>query len=232
MKFKDLIVKNRSVRGYDRSRTVYREEMLEMIDCARLSASSMSVQPLKYYMTENMKEADIVTSHAKFAGALPELGLPLENTAPPAYILVCHDKRIWADPKRFYKDVGIVAQSMSLCAVEMGLNCLMMGAFNGEKIREELNIAEYQEIVLVLAVGKSIENIKITEAKPPKPPIDSYTLEKVYKGDYEKYAEKHPEELKNYRKEDLKAVQYYRDDDVHYVPKRKIEDVLAHKKWQ
>lgn len=43
---KDLIKKNRSVRGYDISREVTNEELREMVDCARLSASSVNMQPL------------------------------------------------------------------------------------------------------------------------------------------------------------------------------------------
>ena len=48
MMIKDLIKKNRSVRGYDISREVADEELREMVDCARLSASSVNMQPLKY----------------------------------------------------------------------------------------------------------------------------------------------------------------------------------------
>ena len=43
---KDLIKKNRSVRGYDISREVTNEELRGMVDCARLSASSVNMQPL------------------------------------------------------------------------------------------------------------------------------------------------------------------------------------------
>lgn len=45
MMIKDLIKKNRSVRGYDISREVTDEELREMVDCARLSASSVNMQP-------------------------------------------------------------------------------------------------------------------------------------------------------------------------------------------
>ena len=38
---KDLVKANRSYRGYDESRCVTKEELLEMADCARLAASSV-----------------------------------------------------------------------------------------------------------------------------------------------------------------------------------------------
>ena len=170
--FKELIIKNRSTRGYDRSRIPTQEEMYEMIDCARLSASSMSVQPLKFYPTNSDEETSLITENVHYAGALPELGLPLKGTEPPAYILVCQDLRIHPNDKRFLKDVGICAQSMSLCAVEMGLNCLMIGAYNPETIRQVLGLPEYYTVLLVLAVGKGIEHIELIDTDVPAPPAD------------------------------------------------------------
>ena len=46
---KDLIKSNRSCRGWDTAHKVTREELVEMIDCARLSASSMNKQVLKFH---------------------------------------------------------------------------------------------------------------------------------------------------------------------------------------
>lgn len=211
--FKDLIIKNRSTRGYDRSRIVSEEEMLEMIDCARLSAASMNVQPLKFYMTANINEADIVTQNVKYAGALPELGLPYKGTEPPAYILICQDTRIHPGTGRFLKDVGIYAQSMSLCAVDMGLSCLMIGAYDPARIREVLGLPEYYDVLLVLAVGKGIEDIRLIDFEGPAAPTDLS----------DKAA------LDAYRKEDLARAQYYRDGDIHYTPKRKLEEVVIRK---
>lgn len=211
--FKDLIIKNRSTRGYDRSRNVSEEEMLEMIDCARLSAASMNVQPLKFYMTADINEADIVTQNVKYAGALPELGLPFEGTEPPAYILICQDTRIHPGTGRFLKDVGIYAQSMSLCAVEMGLNCLMIGAYDPKTIRQVLGLPEYYVVLLILAVGKSLEHIALIDTDVPEPPADLND----------------EAAMDAYRKADLEKVQYYRENGVHYAPKRRLEEMIIKK---
>ena len=48
--FKDLVKANRSYRGFDESRRVTREELTEMVDCARLAASSVNMQPFQYYL--------------------------------------------------------------------------------------------------------------------------------------------------------------------------------------
>lgn len=208
--FKDLIIKNRSTRGYNRDRKVSREEMMEMIDCARLSASSMSVQPLKFYPTNSETETALITENVRYAGALPELGLPLKGTEPPAYILICQDLRIHPNDKRFLKDVGIAAQSMSLCATEMGLNCLMIGAFNPDTVREVLGLPEYYVVQLILAVGEGIEDIRLIDVDVPDVPADIND----------------EEAMEAYRKEDLAKVQYYRENGIHYAPKRKLEDMI------
>lgn len=54
---KDLVLKNRSYRGYDPSRKVTREELAGFVDCARLSPSSVNAQPLKYYLASSEEDA-------------------------------------------------------------------------------------------------------------------------------------------------------------------------------
>ena len=44
MSFKELVVKNRSYRGYDHSRWLTREELLEMVAGGRLGVSSVNEQ--------------------------------------------------------------------------------------------------------------------------------------------------------------------------------------------
>lgn len=39
---KDFVRQSRSYRGYDESRTITREELAELVDCARLAPSSVN----------------------------------------------------------------------------------------------------------------------------------------------------------------------------------------------
>ena len=57
-------------------------------------------------------------------------------------------------------DLGIAAQSMLLKATEMGLNGLIIGAFNREHLREAFALP-YPPL-LVLAIGKGAERIELT----------------------------------------------------------------------
>ena len=64
-------------------------------------------------------------------------------------------------------DLGIALQSMALKAVEMGLNTLMIGAFNREKVREAFALP-YDPLML-LAVGKGTDRIELVATSADEP---------------------------------------------------------------
>ena len=172
MSFKELVVKNRSYRGYDHSRWLTREELLEMVDCARLAASSVNKQPLKYVLVYEPEKVDQVQPLTKWGRALPDMVLPHPG-------------------KEFTRDMGIVAQTILLAAVDMGLGGCMIGNFVRAEVSAALDLPEHLEPLLVVALGKPDEEIVLTDL-----PEDGNT-------------------------------NYYRDaDDVHYVPKRALEDIV------
>lgn len=191
MKIKELVKANRSYRGYDESRAVTREELLELVDCARLTASSVNQQPLCYYLAYEKETVARIQKLTKWAKGLPELELPHPGQYPTAFIVICQDTRVWENTARFQKDVGIAAQTMLLAATEMGLGGCMIGSFSAGGVIKELKLADYLSPLLVVAIGKPAEKIVLTEAGPGEP------------------------------------IGYYRDEnDVHYVPKRRLEDVV------
>lgn len=191
MNLKELVKANRSYRGYDESRKVTREELLEMVDCARLTASSVNMQPLRYYLAYEKEDVDRIQSLTGWAKGLPDLELPHKGMYPTAFIVICQDTRVWESLSRFSRDVGAVAQTILLAATEMGLGGCMIGSFSPAKISEALNLPEFLAPLLVVAIGKPAETIVLTE-------IDSD-----------------------------EATNYYRDEnDIHYVPKRKLKDLV------
>jgi len=160
---KDLIIANRSCRGYDRSREVTREELIEMVDCARLGAAAVNLQVLKYYITNDEEEVDKLNKLVKYGAMLPELKLPFKGTEPPAYILICQDYDISDKEDKFLIDIGIAAQNIGLAATEMGLAVCMAGNYSPVKVQETLGLAPNLKVKLVMAVGKSAETIKIVD---------------------------------------------------------------------
>ena len=113
MMLKDLVLKNRSYRGFDESVRISRERF---VDCARLCPSSVNKQPLKYFLAWEPEEVEKVQGLTKWARALPEMVLPHPGKRPTGFVVICQDKGIDENLSRYQKDVGIVAQTMLLAA--------------------------------------------------------------------------------------------------------------------
>ena len=75
MMLKDLVLKNRSYRGFDESVRISRETLEGFVDCARLCPSSVNKQPLKYFLAWEPEEVEKVQGLTKWARALPEMVL-------------------------------------------------------------------------------------------------------------------------------------------------------------
>lgn len=163
MDLKELVTKNRSYRGYDHSRAVTREELLDMVDCARFTASSVNKQPLKYFLAYEPEVVDTIQPLTKWGRALPDMELPHPGKEPTAFIVICLDKTISENEKVFTRDLGIVAQTILLRATEMGLGGCMIGNFSRDEVRAAIRLADHLEPLLVVAIGKPDEDIVLTD---------------------------------------------------------------------
>ena len=152
-----LLLHNRSYRGYDSSFVVREDQLRRIIEVATLCPSARNQQVLRFRAVLQ-NEADKVLRHIRLGGALPELNLPFAGTEPNAFIVICSTVE---ESKYVDIDLGIVAQSMLLQAVEIGLGGICIGAFDHKAIVEELQLA--YEPVLVLAIGKPNEHIELKE---------------------------------------------------------------------
>lgn len=189
--FKELVKRNRSFRGYDESYRFTKEQLEDYVDTTRYTASSVNMQPLKYFIAYEKEMVDTIQKMTKWARALPDLNLPYVGKRPTGFIVVCQDINISLNTERFMKDVGIVAQTILLQATEEGLGGCMIGNFKKEEVMETLKLDDKLVPLLIIALGKPDEEIVITEI---------------------------PESG---------STNYYRDkEDVHYVPKRSLGDIL------
>ena len=188
---KELVIKNRSYRGFDENYSFTREQLESYIDLTRYTASSVNAQPLKYKIVYEKNEVEAVRPLTRWARALPDMVLPHPNMHATAFIIICQDTDISPNLARYQKDIGIVAQTITLAAVEEGLGGCMIGNFTPDEVKETLNLAENLTSMLIIALGKPAEEIVIKE-------IDNG-----------------------------ESTKYYRDEnDIHYVPKRKLKDIL------
>jgi nitroreductase len=155
---KDLILKNRSYRRFDESKQISQDLLLELVDLARLSPSAANRQPLKYYLSNDKAKNEFIFSTLAWAAYLKDWNGPAKGERPSAYIVILGDKEI---SEKFGVDPGIAAQSILLGAAEKGLGGCMFGSVSQEKLGKLLNISSQYEILYVLALGYSVEKVKI-----------------------------------------------------------------------
>ncbi len=148
-----LLHRNRSHRGFDSGVTVSRSKLEEIISVNPLLPSAGNRQTLRFRPVTGVEAAKVM-GLLRFGAALPELHLPAAGEEPKAFIVVCST----APETRFIDmDLGISLQSMGLKAVEMGLNALIVGAFDREKLQEVLDLPYLP--LAVLAVGKGTDTV-------------------------------------------------------------------------
>jgi nitroreductase len=190
MNMNNLIHKSRSYRRFDEGHIISGETLRSLVELAQYSPTGMNLQPLKFWLSNTKAMNNLIFPLLGWAGALTDWAGPAPGERPSAYILILGDTRIRGN---FGVDHGIAAQSIMLGAAEVGLGGCMIGSVKRDKIREDLDIPDHYEILLVIALGK---------------PAEKVVTEQVGEDG---------------------VITYYRDEnDVHHVPKRRLEELIVH----
>lgn len=153
-----LVKKNRSYRGYDKSFVVKRAMLERIVAVTAKAPSAKNKQVLRYRLVTKGEEADFVLQNIKLGGMLPELHLPYAGTEPEAFIIICSTV---PEDKFVDIDLGIAMQTMLLKATDMGLNGIIIGAYNKAKITEHFCLP-YEPLAIV-AIGKAGEKIELVD---------------------------------------------------------------------
>ena len=151
-----LLAKNRSTRGFDTSFKVRKDQLMSLVEAARLAPSARNQQVLRFRLVTE-EEANLLLPHIRLGGALPELNLPLKGFEPNAFVVICSDK----EGRYVDMDMGIATQTMLLRAVEMGLNGVCIAAFDHKAVCEALQLSVSPQ--LILAIGRSAERIEVVD---------------------------------------------------------------------
>ncbi len=158
MEFEKLMEARRSIRKYDSSRRVAKEQIEAMVQAAIQAPSWKNSQTSRYYCILDEKQCE------KFSeSCLPQFNQ--NNSRGASYIVATFVKdRVGFDKESGaavnecgngwgYYDLGLQNENLILKAKELGLDTLIMGIRDGEKIREMLHVPETEQIVSVIAVG-------------------------------------------------------------------------------
>ena len=159
----ELVEENRSCRRFHEDHSMALKILEDLVNLARLSASSANLQPLKYILACQPEINTEIFSCLAWAGYLKDWPGPEAGERPAAYIVILGDTAISKD---FGCDHGIAAQSILLGAREKGLAGCILGSINRKALREILNIESHLQILLVLAIGKAKEKVVIETVGP------------------------------------------------------------------
>ena len=153
-----LLLKNRSHRAYDTTYEVARRQLEAIVSVNTKIPSGRNAQRLRFKLLEASEGGETFCRFLHLGGYLPELHLPAPGTEPQAFIVVCSTE---AESPTIDIDLGISLQSMALKAVEIGLNALIIRAFDHNEVKQALNLE--LEPLCVLAVGKGLDKMELTE---------------------------------------------------------------------
>jgi len=162
MSFFELVKSNRSCRRFDHSVKLDQKTLSELVDLARMSASGGNMQPLKYIICTDEEKNEEIFSCLKWAAYLTDWQGPEPLERPTGYITILGDKAIATN---YWCDHGIAAQTMLLGARDKGLAGCIFAAINHPKLKNFLNINDNFDILLVIAIGKPVEESNIEKVK-------------------------------------------------------------------
>lgn len=158
---KSIFLKNRSYRSFT-SRSIYKEELIKMIENARLGASARNAQNIRYSVVWEKDLCDEIFPNIAWAGGIK--WNPSENQCPRGYIILCLPNNRNINYNYNYFDMGIASQNILLTATEMNLGGCIVASFNKDRIQELLNIPDNYHPEILIALGEPAEKSSIFNA--------------------------------------------------------------------
>ena len=153
-----LLLKNRSHRAYDTTYQVSYRQLETIVSVNNKIPCSKNGQTLRFKLLTPEAGGRGFSRFMRLGAYLPELHLPTPGTEPQAFIIICSTV---PESPSVDIDLGIALQSMALKSVEIGLNALIIRAFDRAAVKSELELV--LEPLAVLAIGKGTDKIALKE---------------------------------------------------------------------
>jgi nitroreductase len=111
--FQNIVKNTRTTRRFKKGVKISKDELLELIDLARVTSSALNMQPLKYIPIVDEKIKEEVYKPLKWAAHLSDWEQAKEEK-PSAYILVLNDTR--------YEGFSMIDSGISMQTIALGAN--------------------------------------------------------------------------------------------------------------
>lgn len=170
MELQKVLEERRSIRAYEPGRQVEKAQIEQLIQAAIYAPSWKNSQTARYYVAMSPE----VTAQIR-EKCLPELNRTKVAEAPVLIVstFVSHRSGFERDGQPtnevgegwgFY-DLGLHNENLLLKARDLGLDTLVMGIRDAEKLRSVLSIPEEEVVVAVIAVGYRAVNPDMPKRK-------------------------------------------------------------------
>ena len=160
--FSELAKKCRTSRTFNPDIKISDEELIKIVDTARISASARNLQRIRYKIITG-KEADETFGNMILGGSLKPEEKPTFDDRAPAYIAL-YAPSSDSDANLFI-DVGIASEVIMLCACDMGYSGCIIRSFKPDYLLSLIKTEGYSPVCLV-ALGKSSEDAEIRDVLP------------------------------------------------------------------
>ena len=146
----DAVKSRRTIRKF-KQEPIKKEDIIQIIDCARLAPYGANLQPLKFAVIEDEIQRRDIFPMIKYAGYLSDWN-PEFRECPPVFIAVLNDTSLKPTDKAEC-DSGAAVMSMILAAEELGINTCWLGAIDRSGIKQALGIDDKYDITYLLGLG-------------------------------------------------------------------------------
>lgn len=146
----DAVKERRTIRKF-RQDPLKQEDIMQIIDCARLAPYGANLQPLKFAVITDESKRKELYPLIKYAGYLTDWNPEFEE-CPPVFIAVLNDTSLKPTAKSEC-DSGAAVTSMCLAATEFGIGSCWLGAIDRAMIKTKLGIDEKYDVTYMLGLG-------------------------------------------------------------------------------
>lgn len=162
MNFKELVKSNRTCRRYDGTKSITRQDLLDLVDLVRYTPSGMNKQALRFAIVADEETNAKIFRTLFWAGYIKDWDGPIEGERPGGYILVFEDINYG---KPMPEDIGIAAQTIALGARAEGKAVCIFKAYKEKEIKEALGLDDNLNLLLVVSVGYPLEEVVIDDIR-------------------------------------------------------------------
>jgi nitroreductase len=162
MTIHELIVSRRSIRQYQ-PKPIDRAILERLVDAGRLAPSAANMQPLEFYVVDDLDLRAKVFPCLKWAAYIQPAGNPKPGQEPAAYVFVLVNTKI--REKMYEYDVGAACENIALAALDEGIASCWLISIDRPKIAAALGIPEEYRIDSVVALGYPAETSTVEEFK-------------------------------------------------------------------